>query len=39
MVLQKMHKLGVLEIIFDNLEMDFEVNLSDDYIVNIALNF
>ncbi len=39
MVLQKMHKLGVLEIIFDNLEMDFEVNLSDDYIVNIALIF
>lgn len=39
MVLQKMHKLGVLQIIFDNLEMDFEVIFSDDYIVNIALIF
>tara|TARA_B100001113_G_scaffold44797_1_gene31647 strand:+ start:3764 stop:5014 length:1251 start_codon:yes stop_codon:yes gene_type:complete len=38
-VLQKMYKLGVLQIIFDNLEMDFEVILSDDYIVNIALIF
>jgi tRNA nucleotidyltransferase (CCA-adding enzyme) len=38
-VLQKMHKLGVLQIIFDNLETDFEVILSDDYIVNIALIF
>lgn len=38
-ILQKMHKLGVLQIIFDNLEMDFEVILSDDYIVNIALIF
>jgi hypothetical protein len=34
-----MHKLGVLQIIFDNLETDFEVILSDDYIVNIALIF
>ena len=37
MVLQKMYELGVLKIIFDNLEMDLEVILSDDYIVNIAL--
>ena len=36
-ILEKMNELGVLERIFDNIEIDLGVILSDDYIVNLAL--
>ncbi len=36
-ILEKMNELGVLERIFDNIEIDLGVILSDDYIVNVAL--
>lgn len=36
-ILQKMNDLGVLKIIFDGLDIDLSIILSNDYIVNIAL--
>ena len=36
-ILQRMIELGVLQVIFDNLEIDLRVILSDEYAVNIAL--
>jgi len=36
-ILEKMNELGVLERIFDNIEIDLGVILSNDYIVNVAL--
>ena len=36
-ILEKMNELGVLERIFDNIEIDLGVILSNEYIVNVAL--
>ena len=36
-ILQRMIDLGVLQVIFDNLEIDLRVILSNEYAVNIAL--